>query len=167
MTAEDGNDKLLLAAKKIRRATCTEFVISLVADNFSRSSSTYIGKLRQVVSYNKKVFELCNILLYFNRLFWLLISGQILWAQSLRYMTTNLQMMQPLNLKVSWVGDCIQLHVTTTLLPFHMSLMSSAQEGLGEWIAICIQFLSPQFRKEAQPQHQYHYQTLLPKHLLH
>lgn len=44
--SEDGNDKLLLAAKKIRRATCTEFVISLVADNFSRSSSTYVGKLR-------------------------------------------------------------------------------------------------------------------------
>lgn len=44
--SEDGNDKLLLAAKKIRRATCSEFVISLVADNFSRSSSTNIGKLR-------------------------------------------------------------------------------------------------------------------------
>ncbi|KAJ7966768.1 Tubby-like F-box protein [Quillaja saponaria] len=38
--------KLLLAAKKIRRATCTEFLISLVADDFSRSSNTYIGKLR-------------------------------------------------------------------------------------------------------------------------
>ncbi|XP_074376123.1 tubby-like F-box protein 5 isoform X2 [Apium graveolens] len=56
--SEDGNDKLLLAAKKIRRATCTEFVISLVSDNFSQSSSTYIGKLRQVVNYNKKVFAL-------------------------------------------------------------------------------------------------------------
>ncbi|KAL2318746.1 hypothetical protein Fmac_032622 [Flemingia macrophylla] len=38
--------KLLLAAKKIRRATCTEFFISLVADDFSRASNTYIGKLR-------------------------------------------------------------------------------------------------------------------------
>ncbi|MED6146852.1 Tubby-like F-box protein 5 [Stylosanthes scabra] len=38
--------KLLLAAKKIRKATCTEFLISLVADDFSRSSTTYIGKLR-------------------------------------------------------------------------------------------------------------------------
>jgi len=37
--------KLLLAAKKIRRATCTEFLISLVADDFSRTSNTYIGKL--------------------------------------------------------------------------------------------------------------------------
>ncbi|KAE9588378.1 putative transcription factor TUBBY family [Lupinus albus] len=38
--------KLLLAAKKIKRLTCTEFVISLVADDFSRANSTYIGKLR-------------------------------------------------------------------------------------------------------------------------
>ncbi|KAK2452373.1 tubby F-box protein [Trifolium repens] len=38
--------KLLLAAKKIRRATCTEFVISLVADDFSKTNNTYIGKLR-------------------------------------------------------------------------------------------------------------------------
>ncbi|XP_019436911.1 PREDICTED: tubby-like F-box protein 5 isoform X2 [Lupinus angustifolius] len=38
--------KLLLAAKKIKRLTCTEFFISLVADDFSRASNTYIGKLR-------------------------------------------------------------------------------------------------------------------------
>ncbi|KAG4962364.1 hypothetical protein JHK82_039052 [Glycine max] len=38
--------KLLLAAKKIRRATCTEFIISLVADDFSRACDTYVGKLR-------------------------------------------------------------------------------------------------------------------------
>ncbi|ONK81252.1 uncharacterized protein A4U43_C01F27030 [Asparagus officinalis] len=40
------NDKLLLAARKIRRATSTDFVISLSCDDFSRSSSTYIGKLK-------------------------------------------------------------------------------------------------------------------------
>ncbi|KAL4577641.1 hypothetical protein LXL04_013752 [Taraxacum kok-saghyz] len=44
--SEDESDKLLLAAKKIRRATSTEFLISLVADDFSRASSTYVGKLR-------------------------------------------------------------------------------------------------------------------------
>jgi len=44
--SEDESDKLLLAAKKIRRATSTDFVISLVADDFSRASSTYVGKLR-------------------------------------------------------------------------------------------------------------------------
>ncbi|KAI4336871.1 hypothetical protein L6164_015349 [Bauhinia variegata] len=38
--------KLLLAAKKVRRATCTEFLISLVADDFSRASNTYVGKMR-------------------------------------------------------------------------------------------------------------------------
>ncbi|KAL3525373.1 hypothetical protein ACH5RR_013745 [Cinchona calisaya] len=44
--SEDENDKLLLAAKKIRRATRTDFVISLVAEDFSRASNTYVGKLR-------------------------------------------------------------------------------------------------------------------------
>ncbi|KAM0067730.1 putative transcription factor TUBBY family [Helianthus debilis subsp. tardiflorus] len=44
--SEDESDKLLLAAKRIRRATSTEFLISLVADDFSRASSTYVGKLR-------------------------------------------------------------------------------------------------------------------------
>ncbi|KAL2520664.1 Tubby-like F-box protein 2 [Forsythia ovata] len=44
--SEDESDKLLLAAKKIRRATSTEFVISLVGDDFSRASNTYLGKLR-------------------------------------------------------------------------------------------------------------------------
>lgn len=48
LTAEGQRDKLLLAAKKIRRATSTDFVISLVVDDFSRASNNYIGKLRQV-----------------------------------------------------------------------------------------------------------------------
>uniref|UniRef100_A0ACD5ZDM2 Uncharacterized protein n=1 Tax=Avena sativa TaxID=4498 RepID=A0ACD5ZDM2_AVESA len=40
------NDKLLLAARKIRRAARTSFVISLISDDFSHSSSTYVGKLK-------------------------------------------------------------------------------------------------------------------------
>ncbi|XP_020178581.1 tubby-like F-box protein 8 isoform X2 [Aegilops tauschii subsp. strangulata] len=40
------NGKFLLSAKRIRRTTCTEYVISMDAENISRSSSTYIGKLR-------------------------------------------------------------------------------------------------------------------------
>lgn len=44
--SENETDKLLLAAKKIRRATGTDFIISLVADDFSRSSNAYVGKLR-------------------------------------------------------------------------------------------------------------------------
>ncbi|TVU28169.1 hypothetical protein EJB05_19678 [Eragrostis curvula] len=40
------NDKLLLAARKVRRAARTSFVISLVPDDFSHSSSTYVGKLK-------------------------------------------------------------------------------------------------------------------------
>ncbi|KAH9752081.1 Tubby-like F-box protein 8 [Citrus sinensis] len=38
------NGKFLLSAKRTRRTTCTEYVISMDADNISRSSSTYIGK---------------------------------------------------------------------------------------------------------------------------
>ncbi|KAJ7953018.1 Tubby-like F-box protein [Quillaja saponaria] len=44
--SENGSDKLLLAAKRIRRATGTDFIISLVADDFSRASNAYVGKLR-------------------------------------------------------------------------------------------------------------------------
>ncbi|KAM0057502.1 putative transcription factor TUBBY family [Helianthus debilis subsp. tardiflorus] len=44
--SEGESDKLLLAAKKIRKATSTEFALSLVSDDFSRASSTYVGKLR-------------------------------------------------------------------------------------------------------------------------
>ncbi|CAD5194912.1 unnamed protein product [Musa acuminata subsp. malaccensis] len=45
------SDKLLLAAHKIRRATSTNFVISLNPEDFSRASSTYIGKARQVSNF--------------------------------------------------------------------------------------------------------------------
>lgn len=44
--SEDASDKLLLAAKKIRRTMTTDFIISLVGDEFSRASNTYVGKLR-------------------------------------------------------------------------------------------------------------------------
>ncbi|XP_061356129.1 tubby-like F-box protein 5 isoform X2 [Gastrolobium bilobum] len=44
--SENESNKLLLAAKRIRRATGTDFVISLTADDFSRASNKYVGKLR-------------------------------------------------------------------------------------------------------------------------
>ncbi|CAD6333702.1 unnamed protein product [Miscanthus lutarioriparius] len=40
------NGKFLLSAKRNRKTTCTEYIISMDADNISRSCSTYIGKLR-------------------------------------------------------------------------------------------------------------------------
>ncbi|GMH01028.1 hypothetical protein Nepgr_002867 [Nepenthes gracilis] len=40
------NGKFLLCAKRTRRTTCTEYVISMDADNISRSSISYIGKVR-------------------------------------------------------------------------------------------------------------------------
>ncbi|XP_010539730.1 PREDICTED: tubby-like F-box protein 1 [Tarenaya hassleriana] len=40
------NGKFLLSAKRMRRTTYTEYVISMHADSISRSSNTYIGKIR-------------------------------------------------------------------------------------------------------------------------
>ncbi|XP_020598105.1 tubby-like F-box protein 14 [Phalaenopsis equestris] len=40
------NGKFLLSAKRVRHATCTEYIISMDAENISRSSNAYIGKLR-------------------------------------------------------------------------------------------------------------------------
>ncbi|MED6143114.1 Tubby- protein 3 [Stylosanthes scabra] len=42
--SEDG--KFLLAARKCRRPTCTDYIISLHADDMSKGSNTYVGKLR-------------------------------------------------------------------------------------------------------------------------
>ncbi|KAF3457304.1 hypothetical protein FNV43_RR01961 [Rhamnella rubrinervis] len=41
---DDG--KFLLAARKCRRPTCTDYIISLHSDDMSKGSGTYIGKLR-------------------------------------------------------------------------------------------------------------------------
>ncbi|KAF0899580.1 hypothetical protein E2562_020773 [Oryza meyeriana var. granulata] len=40
------NGKFLLAAKRNRRATCTEYIISVDSKNISRSSNGYVGKMR-------------------------------------------------------------------------------------------------------------------------
>lgn len=44
--ASNDDGKFLLAARKCRRATCTDYVISLNPEDVSKGSSTYIGKLR-------------------------------------------------------------------------------------------------------------------------
>ncbi|XVF38632.1 hypothetical protein REPUB_Repub20aG0119000 [Reevesia pubescens] len=41
---DDG--KFLLAARKCKRPTCTDYIISLRAEDMSKGSSTYVGKLR-------------------------------------------------------------------------------------------------------------------------
>ncbi|KAK6913817.1 Tubby, C-terminal [Dillenia turbinata] len=41
---DDG--KFLLAARKCRRPTCTDYIISLHTDDVSKGSNTYVGKLR-------------------------------------------------------------------------------------------------------------------------
>ncbi|XP_050203807.1 tubby-like F-box protein 3 isoform X2 [Mercurialis annua] len=44
--ASNDNGKFLLAARRCRRPTCTDYIISLNYQDVSRGSSTYIGKLR-------------------------------------------------------------------------------------------------------------------------
>ncbi|TYJ14378.1 hypothetical protein E1A91_A10G114200v1 [Gossypium mustelinum] len=38
--------KFLLAARKCRRPTCTDYIISLLAEDFSKGTNTYAGRLR-------------------------------------------------------------------------------------------------------------------------
>ena len=40
------NSKFLLAARRVRRATSTDYVISLNPEDMSRGGNNYIGKLR-------------------------------------------------------------------------------------------------------------------------
>ncbi|WCJ21415.1 Tubby-like F-box protein 3 [Euphorbia peplus] len=44
--ASNDDGKFLLAARRCRRPTCTDYIVSLNCDDVSRGSSTYIGKLR-------------------------------------------------------------------------------------------------------------------------
>eukprot|EP00250_Pteridium_aquilinum_P034415 c7548_g1_i1 orf=550-1827(-) len=45
-TALVENGKFLLAARRVRRATSSDYIISLKGDDMSRGSNTYVGKLR-------------------------------------------------------------------------------------------------------------------------
>ncbi|KAI9123028.1 hypothetical protein K1719_005917 [Acacia pycnantha] len=49
--SDDG--KFLLAARRCRRVTCTDYIISLDADDMSKESNTYVGKLRSNFLRNK------------------------------------------------------------------------------------------------------------------
>lgn len=44
--ASNDDGKFLLAARKCRRPTCTDYIITLNSDDMSKGSSTYLGKLR-------------------------------------------------------------------------------------------------------------------------
>ncbi|CAI9763731.1 unnamed protein product [Fraxinus pennsylvanica] len=52
--------KLLLAAKRIRRATKTNFLISLSANDFTQTSNNYVGKLRSNFFGSKFVIHACQ-----------------------------------------------------------------------------------------------------------
>ncbi|KAI3800964.1 hypothetical protein L1987_29064 [Smallanthus sonchifolius] len=44
--ASNDDGKFLFAAKRFRRTTCTDYIISLNADDMSKGGSSYVGKLR-------------------------------------------------------------------------------------------------------------------------
>lgn len=46
ISASIDDGKFLLAARRCRRPTCTDYIISLNSDDVSKGSSTYVGKLR-------------------------------------------------------------------------------------------------------------------------
>ena len=52
------NGKFLLSAKRVRRTTCTEYVISMDAYSISRSNRSYIGKVRWVYFVSHSFFPL-------------------------------------------------------------------------------------------------------------
>lgn len=116
LTAEDGMEKLLLAARKVRRATCTDFVISLAAGDFSRASSTYVGKLRLVLLVH--LFYGLNFL--YVKTYRISSPGPIFWAPSSLYSTASLHAMWQFNQLAGLAEDSIPgrsrleyLHLTT------------------------------------------------------
>ncbi|KAK1384187.1 hypothetical protein POM88_021922 [Heracleum sosnowskyi] len=58
-TLEGEASKLLLTAKKIRRTTKTEFIISLIANDFSQASDAFAGKLSQPPCVPPVEFDTC------------------------------------------------------------------------------------------------------------
>ncbi|KAE8694022.1 Tubby-like F-box protein 2 [Hibiscus syriacus] len=54
MPSEGKNDKFLLAARKVRRATCTDFIISMAADEFSKANYTYVGTVTYELNVLRK-----------------------------------------------------------------------------------------------------------------
>lgn len=167
VTAEDDSDKLLLAAKKIRRATSTDFVISLVADDFSRASNKYVGKLRHVFFLYSFRWLCCFYFLCITTICETIQPGLTLLAQSLPFMIANFQLMLQF-IKVDQVEDstqskCLQdyLHVTTAWQPFPMNWMFFAPEDPGGCIVSWTQFQFLQFRRAAVLQHLCHFHCRL------
>lgn len=62
MAALTDEGKFLLAARKYKRPTCTDYIISLNGDDMSKGSSNYIGKLRYIIHYTVFLFFIFLIL---------------------------------------------------------------------------------------------------------
>lgn len=129
--AEHESNKLLLAARKIRRAVGTGFIISLAADNFSRASNKYVGKLRQVLvdrNYDGSFIGFSSCPVQSPRLIFIHFAGLIFGAPNSLYTTVNPRMMLQFNQSIVQVGylilgRCHQefQHVAILLALFPMS----------------------------------------------
>lgn len=49
LTVSNVDGKFLLAARKFRRPTCTEFIITLNSVDIAKEGSAYVGKLRYFI----------------------------------------------------------------------------------------------------------------------
>lgn len=102
--ADDG--KFLLAARKCRRPTCTDYIISLDADDMSNGSSTYVGKLRCTLNQAlwPLLFQSFVLRAKVSYLFLPLWLDQIFWEQSSQsMMASHLMQVQKLQ-KVAPLG---------------------------------------------------------------
>lgn len=79
------NGKFLLAARRYRRATCTDYIISLKRDDMSKGSKSYMGKLRYILTFSCLNLNQMPVLLnlFTSRITPLFCLGQTFWEQNL------------------------------------------------------------------------------------
>lgn len=78
------NGKFLLAARRYRRATCTDYIISLKRDDTSKGSKSYIGKLRYILTQLSKFeSDACFIEFVHQQNHSPVLQGQTFWEQNL------------------------------------------------------------------------------------
>ena len=95
-TALAADGKFLLAARKCRRPTCTEYLISLDADDKSRGGGTYIGKLRW---------------LSYSVLFFIHVKNDIflVWISIAKFLAGGIELWKKKKwLRISWDFYCTQ-----------------------------------------------------------
>ena len=101
MAALTDEGKFLLAARKYKRPTCTDYIISLNGDDMSKGSSNYVGKLRYIIQYAWFFPLRAHVLTHFPIF---LSEGQTFWEQSSPSLMGSQLMWEPSLLKVDPLG---------------------------------------------------------------